>query len=323
MIRHKQILVPVEIHENAAPVVQWAALLAQVMESQLTLLHVNESLEPLVTRPAFRGGGSPDTTTTTEEWRKSYEQSARQDLAQLVEQCCAGMSVETVLREGRAHRAILEYLERVPCDLVVMGTHGRPWYQRFLLGSTAEAVLRAASIPTLIVHNTADKQSPPQLTRLVLSSDFSTGSKAAEEEALTLAPHGVKEVFLVHTVENPLLDIYDPDTAEIDLRRLMEESRQHPPRSAQPFWDHAHQVAQAKLMLLRQQFLSAGVQVELFVTEGFPAEEIMRVSENRRADLIVMATHGRSSIRRLLLGSVTEKVVRIAHCPVLIVRSQE
>jgi nucleotide-binding universal stress UspA family protein len=323
MIRHKQILVPVEIHENATPVVQWAALLAQVMESRLTLLHVNESLEPFTTRPAFRGGGSPDALTTTEEWRKSYEQSARQELAQLVEQCCAGMSVETVLREGRAHREILEYLERVPCDLIVMGTHGRPWYQRFFLGNTAEAVLRVASIPTLIVHNTADKQLPPQLTRLVLSSDFSAGSKAAEEEALTLAAYGVKEVFLVHTVENPLLDVYEPDTAEIDLRRLMEESRQHPPRSAQPFWDHAHQVAEAKLMLLRQQFLGAGVQVELFVTEGFPAEEIVRIAENRRADLIVMATHGRTGIRRLLLGSVTEKVVRIAHCPVLVVRSQE
>ncbi len=323
MIPHRQILVPVEIHENAAPVVQWAALMAHVMESHLLLLHVNESLEPFAARPAFHGGVSPDTTTTAEEWRKTYEQSARQELVQLIEQCCAGVSVETVLREGRAHRVILEYLEHAPCDLIVMGTHGRPWYQRLLLGSTAEAVLRAASVPTLIVHNTADKQPPPQLIRMVLSSDFSAGSKAAEEGALTLAAHGVNEVFLVHTVENPLLDIYDPDTAEIDLRRIMEESRQHPPRSAQPFWDHAHQVAQAKLMLLRQPFLGAGVQVELFVTEGFPAEEILTVAKNRSADLIVMATHGRSGIRRLLLGSVTEKVVRTAHCPVLAVRSQE
>ena len=106
------------------------------------------------------------------------------------------------------------------------------------------------------------------------------------------------------------------------MRRLMEESRQHPPRSAQPFWDHAHQLAQAKLSQLRHQLLSTTQEtahVEVLVGEGPAADHIPRVVEQKASDLIVMATHGRTGVPRFLLGSVTSKVVRAVSCPVLVV----
>jgi nucleotide-binding universal stress UspA family protein len=134
--------------------------------------------------------------------------------------------------------------------------------------------------------------------------------------------HGVNEVLLVHTVENPLLDLYHPDTVDIDVRRLMEESRQHPPRSAQPFWDHAHHLAQVKLSQLRHQLLSTAPgtgQVEVIVGEGPAVEHILRVAEQKAPDLIVMATHGRTGVPRFLLGSVTSKIVRAVSCPVLVI----
>ena len=316
------ILVPIEIHENTAPVVAWAALIARAMHSRLTLLHVDESLEPLKHKPVVIGREIPGTDVAPDEWQSSYAQTARLELARLVEQCCTGVSVETVLLEGRAHATILDYLEKTPCDLIVMGTHGKPWYERIVIGSTAETVLRASALPVLIVHNTAGRQSSPQLKRLLLATDFSVGGLSSEEWTLQLATHGAAEVSLVHAVENPLLDVYEPDKADIDLRKIMEESRQHPPRSAQPFWDHAHRVAHAKLSLMQQQFLGAHAQVELVVREGPAAEDILRVAEEKNVDLIVMATHGRSGVRRLVLGSVTEKVVRAAACPVLAVRSE-
>ena len=316
------ILVPIEIHEHTTPVVTWAALLARALNSRLTLLHVDESLEPLKHKPVVNGREIPGTDLTADEWRSSYAQGARLEFTRLIQQFCTGVSVETVLLEGRAHATILDYLEKTPCDLVVMGTHGRPWYQRIVIGSTAETVLRTSTLPALIVHNTADRQSSPRLKRLLLASDFSVGSMSSEAWALQLVTHGVGEVILVHAVENPLVDVYEPDKADIDLRKIMEESRQHPPRSAQPFWDHAHRVAHAKLSLMRQQFLGAHAQVELVVQERPAAEDILRVAEEKDVDLIVMATHGRSGVRRLVLGSVTEKVVRAAACPVLVVRSE-
>jgi nucleotide-binding universal stress UspA family protein len=73
---------------------------------------------------------------------------------------------------------------------------------------------------------------------------------------------------------------------------------------------------------MRQQFLGKHVQGELLVREGPAADEVLQVAREKNADLIVMATHGRTGVRRLLLGSVTEKVIHTAPCPVLAVRSE-
>jgi nucleotide-binding universal stress UspA family protein len=314
------ILVPIDLHDNAGPVMAWAALMARVFHSTLTLLHVNESFESIKRPPIAQTEPLLGKTEDLEAWRRTYQQSVQSAFTDLIKQYCGDLAVTTEMREGRAHVTILDYLDEHPAHLVVVGTHGRPWYQRVVIGSTAETVLRAAPCPVLIVRNTTDVAALPRLKTLLLPTDFSVGGMVSEEWALSLAEE--KEVILLHAVENPLLDVYEPDKADIDLRRIMEESREHPPRSAQPFWDHAHGVAHAKLSALRQQCLGAHAQVEIIVCEGPAAQDILDAAEKRAVDLIVMSTHGRSGVRRLLLGSVTEKVIHSAPCPVLAVRSE-
>ena len=318
----KNILVAVELHEHhAVPVLQWATLLARRTGGRLTLLHVNETTAALQTRGAFSSPSriAPD---TVEQWRHQYEATTRTELQRLIAQHCGGVSANILLLEGRAPAVILGAIESTQCDLVVMGTHGRPWYERALIGSTAEAVLRASPTPVLIVHNATAPPTPPQLSRLLFPTDFTPASGPGEEWTRFWMAQGVTEVLLAHTIENPLLDLYHPDTVDIDVRRLMEESRQHPPRSAQPFWDHAHQFTQAKLSQWRHQLLATAqgtVHVEIIVGEGPAAEHIVRVVGQKNPDLIVMATHGRTGVQRFLLGSVTSKIVRAVSCPVLVV----
>jgi nucleotide-binding universal stress UspA family protein len=316
------ILVPIDLHDQAEPVVSWAALMARAFHSPVTLLHVNEGLESLKHHPLMQSQTFPEMSEAVTNWRKTYEQSVQAAFTRLTEQHGRDYSVTTMQLEGRAQVVILDYLEKHPTDLVVMGTHGRPWYQRMVLGSTAETVLRAAPCPVLIVPNRVNTQLLPRCKTLLVPIDFSVGGMVSEEWALQLASQEEKKVILLHAVENPLLDVYDPDKVELDLKKIMEESRLHPPRSAQPFWDHAHQVAHAKLTTMRQQFLGVHAQVELIVREGPAAEDILKTAEKREVDLIVIATHGRSGMRRLFLGSVTEKVIRSAPCPVLAVRSE-
>jgi nucleotide-binding universal stress UspA family protein len=141
-----------------------------------------------------------------------------------------------------------------------------------------------------------------------------------------LANHSVKEIVLAHVIENPLLDVYEPEKATFDLQHLMEESHQHPPRSAKPYWEQAYRAAQEKLNHLRQQLLGAPAhasRVEVEVSEGPAAEGILATAREKTPDVIVMATHGRTGVRRLMLGSVTEKVSRTAVCPLLAVPSKE
>lgn len=322
----KSILVPIDPREkNAEPVVTWAALLARTFGSRLILLHVNESEASLRAYPSF-GSSETYTPAVADHGVHEEEQAARTELARLAHQYCAGVTADPMVLRGRTPAVILGAIESTACDLVVMGTHARPWHQRLLLGSTAEAVLRTSPVPVLIVRNTAPVPSPVRLTRLLFPTDFSTASAAGEAWAQTLASHGVKDIVLAHVIENPLLDVYAPDTAVFDLQRLMEESRQHPPRSAKPYWEHAYGVAQEKLRSLRQQLLGAPAyasQVDIQVSEGPAAESILAIAQEKAPDVIVMATHGRTGVRRLMLGSVTEKVLRTAMCPLLAVPSRD
>jgi nucleotide-binding universal stress UspA family protein len=322
----KSILVPVDTREsNAEPVVSRAALMARTLNSRLTLLQVNER-EGALRSSHSSGSSETGAAATADQEAHKDEREARAGLARLAGQYCAGVTADPLVLAGRAPAVILGAIESTACDLVVMGTHARPWHHRLLLGSTAEAVLRTSTVPVLIVRNTAPVPSPARLTRLLFPTDFSAASAAGEEWVSTLASHGVKEIVLAHVVENPLLDVYEPDKATFDLQRLMEESRQHPPRSAQPYWEHAYRVAQEKLSHLRQRLLGAPAyasQVEIQVSEGPAAESILTIAGEKAPDVIVMATHGRTGVRRFMLGSVTERVIRTAVCPLLAVPSQD
>jgi nucleotide-binding universal stress UspA family protein len=319
------IFVPLDIHENAGPVVQWASLLAHATQSSLTFVHVNESLEFLKARPGLHGGGFPGLDMTLEKWRKQYDQETRTTMRQLAQHYCPSVPVLVMPLEGRAAPMILEAMNTTTSDLVVMGTHGRPWYQRAFLGSTAEAVLRSTHVPVLIVHNSVSSPPPPRMERVLFATDFSPASAAGEEWLRYLTQHGAKATVLVHAIENPLLDVYAPDSAQLDLKHVSEESRQHAPRSAQPYWEHAHQQARAKLSAIRESLLQdcpPGFQADILAIEGSPAFALLNTVVQHNIDLIVMATHGHTGIRRFVLGSVTEKVLRTVTCPVLVVPSK-
>src|SRR5215471_6922068 len=132
MLRVDHILVPLDLHENAEPVVAWAAFMARTLHSALTLLHVNESLELLKRRPIASPEPSLGGGDDLDAWRRTYLQTAQTELASLASRYCSDLFVSSEILEGRAHVAILDYLGKNEHDLVVMGTHGRPWYQRLM-----------------------------------------------------------------------------------------------------------------------------------------------------------------------------------------------
>src|SRR5215510_8197616 len=104
------ILVPVEVHENAVPVVQWAAVMARATTGRLTLLHVNAAVEPSKTQAMSHGGEDID-PTAMDQWSQQYERTARSELERLAQQHCVNLSVSVLVLEGRAHATILSAIE--------------------------------------------------------------------------------------------------------------------------------------------------------------------------------------------------------------------
>jgi nucleotide-binding universal stress UspA family protein len=143
--------------------------------------------------------------------------------------------------------------------------------------------------------------------RVLHPTDFSTASAAAFAKAVEMAKAGRGELLLVH-VMNPVIPV--PGDGYISPKVYDEIA------ASTKAWGQkqlAKRLAKAK---------AAGVRARGFLLEGVPHEQIVRIAKSRRADLVVMGTHGRSGLAKLFLGSVAGRVVAAAPCPVLTVRGR-
>ncbi|HEU0035604.1 MAG TPA: universal stress protein [Kofleriaceae bacterium] len=184
-------------------------------------------------------------------------------------------------------------------DLIVIGTHGRTGLARILLGSVAEKVVRHAPCPVLAVR--LDSQ-PRELRHILCPTDFSESSHHAVRLAGELAQSTGASITLLHVLELPVAYSGEP----------------HPPELYREIDVRSTELLQKWAAALRRE---SGAQVTTKVRLGWPgAETLAMLDEDSSYDLVVMGSHGRTGIKRALLGSVAEKTVRHARCPVLVAR---
>ena len=141
-----------------------------------------------------------------------------------------------------------------------------------------------------------------KLRTILVPVDFSERSRAALSNAITLAQDFGGSLMVLHVLD-PLLAAGRLDSAR--LRQLKTSSRGE---------------ATKKLRALSRELVRSGVRTELFLRNGPATDIIVAFAAAMKADLIIMGSQGRTGLRRLLIGSVAERVVRHAHCPVLVVR---
>ncbi|MBE0543047.1 MAG: universal stress protein [Verrucomicrobia bacterium] len=141
-----------------------------------------------------------------------------------------------------------------------------------------------------------------KLRTILVPVDFSERSRAALNYAVTLAQDFGGSLMVLHVLD-PLLAAGRLDSAR--LRQLKSSSRDE---------------AAKQLRALSCELVKSGVRTELLLRNGPATDIIVAFAIARKADLIIMGSQGRTGLRRLLIGSVAERVVRHAHCPVLVVR---
>jgi nucleotide-binding universal stress UspA family protein len=141
------------------------------------------------------------------------------------------------------------------------------------------------------------------LKTILVPSDFSECSGAAVRYGLELARRFDAQLHLLHVVQDPLTQPWAAEGFSIPLVDAVDK------------WRH-----DARLRLAGQVPAADGERVTVAATVASPFPEILRYATENNVDLIVMGTHGRGGVTHMLLGSITEKVVRRAPCPVLTVR---
>ena len=201
---------------------------------------------------------------------------------------------------GPPAQAIVEEAAAIGADLVVIGTHGRSGMAHLLIGSVAERVLRTAPCPVLTVHD-----APPRaVKRILVPTDFSATADAALEYAYTLAERLGATVQLLHVLDDPLMNAGGVTEACLDETPLMRGAL----------------LRDARSRIAHRSVHEGMVRVEGDVLFGHGASTIAEYAAERGIDVIVMGTHGRTGLAHLLIGSVAERLVRVAPCPVLTVR---
>jgi nucleotide-binding universal stress UspA family protein len=139
--------------------------------------------------------------------------------------------------------------------------------------------------------------------RILWPTDFSPTAKAALPYALGAAGDHGAQLVLLHVI--PVASMYVPEVSGPVWMDLQKKARA---------------AAVQDLRRLAEQMKDQGVRTHTVVAEGVPFDQILRVAKKLRCDLIVLATHGRTGLKHVLMGSVAENVVRRAPCPVLTVR---
>lgn len=195
-------------------------------------------------------------------------------------------SVATVREGTRPYAEITDYRHETDADLIVMGTHGRSGVKRYLLGSVAERVIRSAHVPVLAVPPTESETEPPAYDSVLLSIDESEAARTAAEHGLGLAAQFDTDVHTLHA-DAAQSGEEIAQSVEQTLTDVIERAREN---GLDPT-DHRY--------------------------SDDPVDGIEAAIDEHGVDLVAMGTHGESSVKRLVLGSITERVLRDVHVPVL------
>jgi nucleotide-binding universal stress UspA family protein len=289
-----RILFASDASEDSELAATTAVALAKITGSELHVLHVAPAF------PDYFEPSDPDEPGPTErEGRRILDEQLNK-----IENV-GGTVAQSHLRRGGAAEEVIELAEELETGLIVLGSRGRGRIRRALMGSVSDSIVRHAHCPVLVV-----RWKPVVFpVKMLLATDGSEEALLAAQSAADLAARTGSELHVVHVGETlgPGYSGYAGyeegvlPSAQEDLERQAQEALE----------------AQVGRIAVAE-----GPRAQSHLRMGRPDEEIVALGEEIGAELIVIGSRGLGGVRRALMGSVSDSVVRHAHCPVLLVRRE-
>jgi nucleotide-binding universal stress UspA family protein len=300
MVDIKKILFPTDFFPCAEQALEHALYLAKKYEAELHMLHATVHYEGDIHNPAACFYDLEEIDQRMKDLAimemKSMINSRAEALDHIVMEQKQGQSAADV---------ILKYADRNNIDLIVMGTHGRRGLGHLFLGSVAEEVVRLATCPVLTIRERAKLQQVDGVARILVPVDYSEHSKAALSYAKEIAATYGAKLQMLHVIEETTVpDFYGMGESANRLRLDVLRDR-----------------ARFEMEEMYNNSPGPDVDTSHHVFEGYATRDIVEFAKNNDSDLIVIATHGLTGIKHLILGSVAEKVVRMAPCPVFTIKA--
>jgi nucleotide-binding universal stress UspA family protein len=308
MTQRGPIVCATDLGRTGARAVDLAARMATATGRPLRLIHVTGAGPDLSAEPRNEGE-----RVLRERLRTRIEAAAAALEKERVRAEGLGPHAEAELLEGRPWEQVIEYATRAEASFVVLGPHGeagalstsRGGLTEWILGSTADRVIRHAPCPVLVGPREGAEAPRVGGARWLVPVDFSEASRAALSLAKELAGDCDATLVPFH-VASSAVEVEAParENDPIGLARAMDT-------------EQAKAKEQELAALVKDEL---GVDLEVRVALGEPAELVAEAADELGVALIVMGTRGRTGLSHLLLGSTTERTLRRAHVPVLCVK---
>jgi nucleotide-binding universal stress UspA family protein len=281
MIHVKKIMVPVDFSEPSKKAVNYGLSLASEFKSRLVLTHI----------AAF------DTAI--------YDKAKMEMLQLIPADYRDQLDFEIIVKAGDIRQELLAIVEENEIDLVVMGSRGRSYFERMLLGSVTERMLRKLHVPILTVsHLDPEKELHKPgivpLQRIVYATDLAEGSQVGLEFSIRLARGLNGHLTVVHVVQ--AFDVVSHGLETAFAPDYNAEARVH---------------AAERLSQVVSLVSDGSVPITTVLADGVPYEAINRIAAQKNADLIVINLQGKGLLDRALIGTTAERVIRTATIPVL------
>jgi len=297
-----RILCPTDFSEESDHAIDLAVVLAGAYRARIAAVHVAATaVVPLEI-------GTPSGVSLDDA---EIDALVAKTTARFAAASRAGLDLEVFVDRGGPADRILHRAAALPADLVVMGTHGSRGFERLMLGSVTERVLRQARCPVLTVPPHAHATSRVPFRRILCAIDFSEPSVAALEYGVSLAVGADATMTLLHVLEWPWHEPPPPNFAELPA-----------PQGAAfaEYRRYREKMAASELDALVPMAAGLSGRPVTRLRHGKPYAQILDVAAEEGADLIVIGVHGRNPIDLMLLGSTANQIVRRATCPVLTLR---
>ena len=294
MLKIESILCPTDFSDFSERAFDYGQSLARHYNAEVYLLHV--------VRPVIIGYPEYAIPDSVNEFYGELREHSEEQLREFAKvHAEGGVEARVAVEEGVVTESILDFARENSIGMIVMGTHGRRGFQRLTLGSVTERVLRRASCPVLAVRRPAhdfvapgSKGEPIHLRKILLCSDFSECSDRALQYALSLATEYESELSMLHVLEHPP----SPESREVEDARVIHLLESKIPGDAR-----------------------SCCKIRSLVRVGKPYEEIVKLAEEERIDLIVVGVRGRNVLDLALFGSTTHRVLQLGPCPVLAIHA--
>lgn len=302
MIAIRRILCPVDFSDHSRRALDHAIAIARWYESAVTVLHVFSSV------PVAAFGPGPAVFEPIVLTPVDRDQLLADVKAFAATESAPGVRIDAIVRQGNTAGEILEQATSMKADLLVIGTHGRTGFERLVLGSVAERVLRKATCPVMTIPKglpDAAPAGPVLYKRILCPVDFSDASLRALKYATSMAQEADGQLTVLHVVAH-----------EFEYTSGLEHD------SGMTIGDFLKE-REAALQRRLQEIVAGAPEfcrVDSLMTHGKPWREVLRVAAEAQSDLIVMGVQGRGTTDIMFFGSTTQHVVREASCPVLTLR---